>query len=156
MAIDLVGLAALRRALDARPIVARGDLADRDIVAGAEIVADEILEDDAHVAAQRVEIVFAQVVAIEQDAAFDRIVEPGEKLHQGGLAGAVLADQCEHLAGVKRKAEMAHRPSLGAGIAEPDVLEIEAVHESDWETVAGCAGDRISGLTSKNENRSLR
>ena len=129
-------------------IVARRDPADRDVVAGAEVVADEILEDDAHVAAQRVEIVFAQVVAIEQDAAFVRIVEPGQKLHQRGLAGAVLADQREHLAGAQREAEMAHRPSLGAGIAEPDVFEHEAradrlrETDADWPATGSPARPR--------------
>ena len=111
-------------------------LSDRDIVAGAEIVADEILEDDAHVSAQRIEIVFAQVVAIEQDAAFVRIVEAGEKLHERRLAGAVLADQREHLAGVQREAEMAYRPSLGAGIAKSDVLEYKAPPDRLRETDA--------------------
>ena len=120
--------------LDASPIVARGDLADRDIVAGAEIVADEILENDAQVATQRFEIVFAQVMAIEQDSALDGIVEPGQKLHQGCLAGAVFADQCQHFAGVKGKAEMAYRPSLRAGIAKSDVFEIKAALDRIWKS----------------------
>ena len=46
------------------------DAADGDIVAGAEVVAHEILEDDADAAAQFVEVVVAQIVAVEQDAAF--------------------------------------------------------------------------------------
>src|SRR5450631_716210 len=47
-----VGLATLRGALDASLVVTRCDLTDRDIVASAEIVADEILENDAHVPTQ--------------------------------------------------------------------------------------------------------
>ena len=74
-----------------------------------------------------VEVVVAQVVAVEQDAAFVRVVEPGQQLHQGGLAGAVLADQRHHLAGLEREVEMAHRPALGAGIDEADILEDEAL-----------------------------
>ena len=124
--------------------------------AAREIVADEILEDDAHVAAQRIEIVVAQVVAVEQDAAFVGIVEAGEQLHQRRLAGAVLAHQRQHLAGIQREAEIADRPSLGAGIPEADILEDEPL--ADWvaETGSGFSGERISGLTSKKENRSSR
>ena len=66
-------------------------------------------------------------MAIEQDATFVGIVEAGEKLHERRLAGAVLADQREHFAGLQREAEMAHRPSLGAGIPEADILEHETL-----------------------------
>ena len=108
---DLVGLAAARGPLDARLVVARRDAADGDVVAGAEIVAHEILEDDAHAAAQLVEVVVAQVVAVEQDAALVGVVEPGQELHQGGLAGAVLAHQRHHLAGLEREARDGAPPS---------------------------------------------
>jgi hypothetical protein len=60
----LIRLAARRRPLDARAVLPRFDPSHRDVVGGAEIVADEILEDDAHVSAQRTEIVLAQIVAI--------------------------------------------------------------------------------------------
>src|SRR5580693_5968966 len=85
----LVRLAARHRSLDARAVVPRFDPSHRDVVGGAEIVADKILEDDAHVSAQRTEIVLSQIVAIEQDATFVGIVEAAEKLHERGLAGAV-------------------------------------------------------------------
>jgi hypothetical protein len=73
-------------------------------------------------------------VAIEQDAAFDGIIEPGEKLHQGGLSGAVFSDQCQHLAGVKGEGEMAHRPSLRARVAKSDVFKFKAVPNRIRET----------------------
>ena len=46
-----------------------------------------------------VEVVVAQVVAVEQDAPLGRVVEPRQELHDRGLAGAVLADQRHDLAG---------------------------------------------------------
>jgi hypothetical protein len=64
----LVRLAARRRPLDARAVVPRFDPSHRDVVGGAEIVADEILEDDAHVSAQRTEIVLSQIVATPRTA----------------------------------------------------------------------------------------
>jgi hypothetical protein len=56
----------------ARSMRARSSLASirptRDVVGSAEIVADEILEDDAHVSAQRTEIVLSQIVATPRTA----------------------------------------------------------------------------------------
>ena len=57
--------------------------------------------------AQLVEVVLAEVVAVEQDAALVRIVEPGEQLDQRRLARAVLADQRQHLARREREGECA-------------------------------------------------
>ena len=70
-------------------------------------------------AAQLLEVVVAQVVAVEQDAAFVRVVQAREQLHQRGLAGAVLADQRQHLAGMQREATggappSARRPDSGS------------------------------------------
>ena len=45
----------------------------------------------------------AQVVTIEQDTAFIGIVKAGKELHQRRLAGAILADERDHLAGVQRE-----------------------------------------------------
>src|SRR5258707_5354403 len=47
----LVGLAAPRRAYDTSVVAAGSNFSHGDIIARAEIVANEILEDDAHVAA---------------------------------------------------------------------------------------------------------
>src|SRR5580698_2543750 len=49
---DLISLAPHRRTFDAGSVAAGGNLADRDIVACAEIVTNEILKNDAHVTAQ--------------------------------------------------------------------------------------------------------
>ena len=80
-------------------VVARVDPADSDVLRGGQVVAHEVLEDDADVRAKREEVVLAQIVAVEQDAALVRIVEAREQLHERRLAGAVLADQRKHLAG---------------------------------------------------------
>src|SRR5690242_4979059 len=74
----LVGEAAPRRLHDPQTVVARLDAADRDVLAGRQMIADEILEDDADVRPQRTQIVFAQVASVEQDAAFVGIVEASQ------------------------------------------------------------------------------
>ena len=101
------------------------------------------------------EVVLAQVVAVEQDAALVGVVEARQQLDQRGLAGAVLADQRQHLAGVQREGQVAHRPALGARIAEADVLEREALRIGTGNG-RGFSGGTISGWISKNENRSSR
>src|SRR5205823_11745793 len=68
---------------------------------------------------------FAQVVAVEKDAALVGIIEARDELHERGLARAVLAHEREHLARAQREREVAHRPMLGPRIAEADVLERE-------------------------------
>ncbi len=123
----LVGEAAPRRFADALAIVAGLDPADGDVLAGGQVVAHEVLEDDADVAAQRGEVVIAQVAAVEQDPALVRVVEPRQELDQRRLAGAVLADQRQHLAGPQLEGEVAHRPALGPRVAEADVFEDEAL-----------------------------
>jgi hypothetical protein len=74
------------------------DVAGADVLADAQLVAREVLEDDADAAAQGQLVPLLQVKAVEQDAAGGRGVEAREQLDQRGLAGAVLADQGEGLA----------------------------------------------------------
>ena len=108
-------------------IAAGRDASDRDIVARREVVAHEILEDDADAAAQVLDVVFAEVMTVEQYTALVRVVQAGQQLHQRGLARAVLADQRHDLPRPEREAQMAHRPVRGAGIDETDILEDETL-----------------------------
>ena len=124
---DAVGEAPLRRGGDPRAIESRIDAADGDVLARGQVVAHEILEDDADVPAQRLEVVVAQIVAVQHHVALVGIVEAREQLDQRGLAGAVLAHQRQHFAGAQREVEVAHRPALGARVAEADVVEGEAL-----------------------------
>src|SRR3984957_4077783 len=122
----LVSLAARRRTFDAVLIVAGGNFSNRDIVASAEIVTNEILEDDAHITAQGVEVIFAQVVAIQQDTTFVWIVKAREKFNQCGLSCAILSDEREYFAGMQCEGKMANGPSFGVRIPESDIVKNEA------------------------------
>ena len=147
----------LRGGDDARAVVARLDPAHGDVVRRRQVIAHEVLEDDADVRAQRDEVVLAQVVAVEQDAALVGVVEAREQLHERRLAGAVLADQRQHFARAQRRSSGARTAQRSApGIAEADVLEREALRGSAPETARGSAAETISGSISKNENRSSR
>ena len=75
--------------------------------------------------AQGVEVVLAEVDAVEEDAALGRVVQAGEELDERGLAGPVLAHEGDALrrggCGRRRPA----RPTLRARVAEAHPLEHE-------------------------------
>src|SRR5450755_2298818 len=130
---ELIGEAALGGGDNARTVVARLDASYRDIVGGGEVVADEILKDDANVGAHGEQVVLAKIVPVEQDAAFVRIVEPRKELDQRGLAGAVLTHQRQDLAGAQLERQSTHRPALGSWIAKTHVLELESQFDRNRE-----------------------
>src|SRR2546422_7463576 len=70
---DRIGEAATRRRAHSLLVVQRLDLAHPDVLLEDEIVADEVLEDDADVPAQAAQVVVAQIDAVEQDAALVRV-----------------------------------------------------------------------------------
>ena len=124
--------------------------------AAVKRIADEVLEDDADMGAQILDGEVPEVDAVDQDAALVGIVEPGQQLDDGGLAGAVLADQRQRLAGLQREVQAAHRPALGVGIAEADILEDDALSRIGCGKGLGSGDSAIVGLMSKKENRSSR
>ena len=124
-----IGERAPRRFFDALAVVHRVDLADADVLRRGEVVAHEVLEDHADVRAQVVEVVVAQIAAVEQDAAFVGVVQAREQFDERGLARAVLADEREHFVGAQFEIQAAQRPALGFGIAEADAFEHEAARD---------------------------
>ena len=68
-------------------------------------------------------VVVAQVLAVEQDATFGRVVESREQLDEGRLAGSVLADEREALAAGDEDVDLSQRPFFLARVTEPYALE---------------------------------
>ena len=62
-------------------------------------------------------------LAVEEELALVGVVDAGQQLHQRRLAGAVLADQREDLAGVQVEVHVLER--LDAGEALADALDVE-------------------------------
>jgi hypothetical protein len=62
-------------------------------------------------------------LATEEELALVGLVDAGQQLHQRRLAGAVLADQREHLAGAQVEVHVLER--LDAGEALGDALDME-------------------------------
>ncbi len=127
---DRIGQAQLGGIFYARHVVLIGDATDADILAGAEAIANEILEDDADMGMQVGDAQLLEVDPVDGDASLVRIVEPGQQLDDGGLACAILANQRQGLASLEGEIEMADRPGLRVGIAEAHILEDDAL--PDW------------------------
>ncbi len=56
-------------------------------------------------------------LAVEDDLAAVRLVDPGEDLHQGALAGAVLADEPEDFAGMDFETDVLQSEHAGEALA---------------------------------------
>ena len=105
-----------------------------DVVADGPGEQERLLGHVAELAAEGVQVERAQVVAVDAHAALVGVVEAGEQLHHGRLAGAGLADQGDRLAGGDVQVDAAQR--LGR-LARP----VESVDASS----RGSAGPRRSG-----------
>jgi hypothetical protein len=93
-----------------------------DVLADLELVLVEVLEENPEAAAQRPGVPVAHVTTVDQDAPLGRLVEPGEQLHQGGLARAVLPDERQALSRGDGQRDVPQGPRLLAGVTEADVL----------------------------------
>ena len=109
-------LAAQRDAVDQpeRPAFQRL-AANEDIGGGRQIVEEvEFLMDEGDTCPHRsVDGKPVNLLAVEFDHAAGRLDDAAENFHQGRFAGAVLADQSDHLARRNRKADPVQRPDAG-------------------------------------------
>ena len=119
-----------------------------------KVVAHEVLEDDADVPPEALDVVLAEVHAVEQDPALGRVVEPGQQLDQRGLARAVLAHQREPLARRAARSRVRAPPSCSEpGIAEPHALEHEARSGSAPAPAAPPGLRRMPGSSSRKREQ---
>src|SRR5579862_8555436 len=106
------------------------DAADGDVLAGGQIVTHVVLKNDADFAVQIVEVVLAQIHAVEQNAAGSRLVQSRKKLDQRGFALAVFAHDGDSFAGLDAEVQAIDHVAPGLGIGEGNVAELEAV--ANW------------------------
>ena len=103
------------------------DAAKGDVVLGAFGVLAEILEDDSVEFVQRLQIVLADVSAVEQDRALGGIVQARDQLDERGLARTVEANECDGRSRFDRQIDMVDDVVIGAGVAEADVAQFDRV-----------------------------
>ncbi len=117
-------------------VVGRVGPAVRDV--GPHRVGEEegVLEDDADLAAERIERDVAHVDAVDRDRALLHVVEAREQQAHRRLARTRHADECDGLAGRDAQREVGeHR--LRAQVAEVDVLDDDLASRSDERRASG-------------------
>ena len=133
-------LRAQRRPIDQpqRPAPARLS-AEEHIAGDVEIVEQvEFLVDDRDARGDRLADREAVALgAVDPDRAGGRAGDAAQDLDQGRLAGAVLADQAQHLAPVQGEVDPAQRHHAGVGLGDPAELEERFRHRSAGPRVAG-------------------
>ena len=108
-------------------IVDLADLPDRDVFSRCHFIPHEILENDADFPVQILKAVFPKIHSIQQNLSFDRIVEPGHQLHEGGLALAILTNQGNPLARAECDVQSVQYHARSARIAERHIAEFESM-----------------------------
>src|SRR5262245_26761234 len=101
-------------------------LADADVLIKAQVIADEVLEDNADRAAHGVEVIVAQVAAIQQDAPFGGVVKPRQQLGQRRFAGAILTHHGQPLPGTQPETDVPDGPPFGTWIAKAHIFKDES------------------------------
>ena len=132
---------ACRRAIEAAEAVADGLRAEGDRLDDVEHRDQhEVLVDhpDAGLDGGR-GVLEDPLLPVDDDLARVRPVQPGQDVHQGGLARAVLAEQSEHLAAVGRDRDRVVREDARKPLR--DVAQFEP-HQSDLEGMEIAPGPR--------------
>ena len=70
-----------------------------------------------------------EVRAVDQDAAFVRLVHSAEKLHQGAFTRTVFADDGDYAAGRKFEIHVFERPAGGTRIGEANMFQTNALSQ---------------------------
>ena len=107
----------------------RGHVADAHGLPRPELEPEEILERAGEPRPPRLGGHARQLDPVHQDAAARRLIQPAQELHERGLAGAVLAHDGHHRAGLEVQADVLEHQALRAGIGEGHVLEANPVGE---------------------------
>ena len=84
--------------------------AEADVVGDGAGEEEGVLQDDAEALAQRVEVLLADVDAVDEDAAALDVVEAHHQAGDGGLAGAGVADDGGGLVGLDDEGDAAEDP----------------------------------------------
>ena len=85
-----------------------------------------------------------EVDAVDRDRARRRLVEAAQQLHERRLARAVLADDRDDRSGGELEVDVVEHEAVGAGIAERDVFEADAVVDALGHGLIGALVDSVA------------
>ena len=126
---DGMGPALPGRFDDSVQAVQRFDLAESDVLAGRQVIAHEVLKDDADSLPQVERVQLANIDAVDQYRALSRIVETTQEFDERRFAGAIGADQRDFLAGADAQVDVTQRPVLAFRVAKADAAKFDAAAE---------------------------
>src|SRR5215470_19399195 len=99
-------------------------------MARAELKTEEVLESTRKARAPLVRRDAREIRSVHQDTPARRWIKPAQQLHQGGLAGSVLADNCDDGARLETQIDVFQHQPACAEIGERDTIEPDALRES--------------------------
>src|SRR5258708_9174127 len=115
------------------------DSSDSDVFACCHFVAHEVLKDDADFAVKILQVILSKIHAIQQNLAFDWVVESRHELHERGLAFAVFADQRNPLSSTEMQVQSVDHHPGSARIVEGNIAEFKSPQD-------GARGRQSAGL----------
>ena len=87
------------------------------------MIAHEVLEDNPHRMTQLGKVIVTQVLPVEQDPSFARIIQPGQQFNEGRFARAVFSHQCQFFPRTELKGNLTQNPVFTVRVMKTDVFE---------------------------------
>src|SRR6201981_3595227 len=126
-------------------IVGSFDAPHADVFGGRHVVAHEILEYNANLIPQGVEVVIAKIYAIEEDLSFRWVVETSEQLCDGRFSLAIFSNQRNPLVRLDLKIDTAqHRLGIFR-ICERNISKFDSAPNRPWRRNGSglCSNSRL-------------
>src|ERR1039457_7027215 len=80
---------------DPKCVISLADLTDGDVFRDGHLVACKVLEDDANLLPQILQVVLTEIYTVQEDLPSSRIVQTREQLHDGCLPLPILPNQSD-------------------------------------------------------------
>src|SRR5579862_2355037 len=103
------------------------DSTDSDVIGGGHFIAHIVLKNDSDLAMEILDLVVAQVNAIQENTARCGIVQACEKFDQCRFSLAIFSDERHTFPLLQAKVELIENLVAGAGIGEGHITKLKAV-----------------------------
>ena len=96
---------------------------DRDVFGCVQVITHKILEDHPYRMTQLGKVIVTQVLPVEQDPSFARIIQPGQQFNEGRFACTVFSHQCQFFPRTELKGNITQNPVFTVRVMKTDVFE---------------------------------
>ena len=104
-------------------LTGRFRIGESNVLAHRSAEQERVLGNDSDLSAQRIELNLGDVVAIDQNPAFTRLIKPRQQLHQGALAAAALANDSNERSGLDLQVDVLEHLWLTRSETEGETLK---------------------------------